>query len=561
MAASVELKRVIKRDGFEQSFDRLRLRDSIASALTAVGQSALLAQQFAETVWVRTANPLARVESSQLAAEVVAVLRLYECADAAAAFLHYRQHEEQQKEDLRVFGEEGGQSHALPWDRARCARSLLRELYVESQVARDLARRVERRLLALGCRHLTARLVSALAENEARVLGLLGGSLQQEGIGLSRRQLRSWLGGACMPATLSQSGVPSLGPQHQDPRPLLGGEILARFAVEDILSEPQREAWKVGHFDFVAVDDWMRPLRLWLHPGADEDETSFWQRVRTACLQAHEVQVFWPAGKKHGALSRLAPQWLPGPGVQLRCATSDVDLAQAWAEQGIWHQLPLRAWLQSTTQARQSLHQKGRSVLQWQPPQRLPAQQEQVHRQLDQGVVLNLLAPAATAGAFHVDAFLNQVADGLQLACSALKLLCRRARADSYPRVALLPCGLETACKLLFPDDALRLAHTQRLVLALRDRFERAARQAGLRWEHTLPPRSQAAAARLAERSGLLRPQDFRSGWMLGNDSVAMVSLAFDTAPWLELPTSTPLPQALLARFIPTPPAPSTGDH
>jgi hypothetical protein len=553
VATSVDLRRVVKRDGSEQSFDRLRLTESIEAALSASGESPVLAQQFVETVWARSANDLGRVESARLGEEVVGALRLYDCKSAAEAYAWYRLEEEEILANLRVFTPKGREAASSSWERTRLARSLMRDLYLESNVARDVARRVERRLCALGNRHLTGRLVSALAENECRTMGLGSGPLHSERLGIDRQQLRAWLGGECLPSGVGAPGLPTLGPQGQDPRPLLGSELLARFALEEVFSAPQLEAWRCGRFDLLALGDWLRPLRLWLHPEPEESENDFWKRVAEARLLAHEVQVFWPGSRACTSISEMAPIWLTGPGVLLRFATSHPDLARVWAKEGIWFRLPAHTLLAAPEQASQELAASPTCLAQWQPPTRFPAQRELSERRLDQGAAVNLVTAAAEAGALKVDDFLRIVQESLDLACSAMAATCSRAHAGERPKVHLTPSGLPKAIDLLFPDASLRSVRTRRLILALRDRFERAAKAAGLRLEFTCPPHARASGARLAERCGIFGPRDFSCGWMPGPPSDEILSMAIDTAPWLEIPARSLLGSSLAERLSPPP--------
>lgn len=553
MVTSVDLRRVVKRDGSEQSFDRLRLSESIEAALTASGESPVLAQQFVETVWARAANALGRIESARLAEEVVRALRLYGCKPGAEAYAWYRLEEEEILANLRVFTPKGREASSAAWDRKRLARSLMRDLYLESKVAREVGRRVERRLCSLGNKHLTGRLVSAMAENECRTMGLGGGPLHSESLGIERQQLRAWLGGECLPSGVGAPGLPTLGPQGQDPRPLLGSELLARFALEEIFSAPQLEAWGSGRFDLLALGDWLRPLRLWLHPEPEESETDFWKRVAESRLSAHEVQVFWPSSRECSVLSEMAPTWLTGPGTHLRFATSHVRLACVWAKEGIWFRLPAHTWLAAPAATAHSLAASVTCLAQWQPPSRFPAQLELSERRLDQGAAINLVTAAAEAGALQVDAFLRSVQESLDLACSAMAAICARAHAGARPKVHLTPCGLAKAIDLLFPDAALRNVRSRRLLLALRDRFERSAKAADLRLEFTCPPHARASGARLAERCGLFGPKEFNCGWMPGPPSDEMLSLALDTAPWLEIPARSLLDSSLAERLVPPP--------
>ena len=81
--------------------------------------------------------------------------------------------------------------------------------------------------------------------------------------------LRAWLGGDCVPEGHVR-GLPGLGAEDGDLRPLLGEELLASFALEELLPADAVDAREAGRFELVGIGDWLRPLLLRLHPQADE---------------------------------------------------------------------------------------------------------------------------------------------------------------------------------------------------------------------------------------------------------------------------------------------------
>jgi hypothetical protein len=546
--------RVRKRDGSEVAFEELRLVESLEIALEAAGENPDHARQFAEVVMLRlareTVEPAATTRISELAESV---LREYGCGGAAQAFRSYRCDEEELVADLRVHGQDGREESSAPWDRARLARSLMRDRYLEGVVARRVARRVERRAVAMALRHLTGRLVAALADNECRTAGLAAGPPTPERLGLDRRHLRAWLGGACLPLGLGGTSLPTLGPDAQDPRPILGEELLARFALEEVFGADEREAWSAGRFEVPGLGDWLRPACVRLRPGDAEEEDAFWQRVAEHRPLSREVQVFVPAGYAAGARSAEAPLWLRAAGCRLRFITSDPALAAEWSRRAFWHAMPVAAFLAMPEEARAELGARQRTLLQWQPPQpRLPPAGERARRVTHRSAVINLAAAARAAGAWEDAVFHASVAETLAVACRALAGLARRAEAEALPRVVLLPAGLRAAAEHLYPDPGVRAGRMRRFVLALRDAFDRAPRKAGLRAEHFAPPLAEAAGARLAERSEADAAVAWDVGWSLGLESGEMVALALDTAPWLELPAaavaSAPWADRLLER-------------
>lgn len=550
--------RIRKRDGAEESFEELRLLESIEAALEAGVDNVEYGRQFVETVVQRLARRAEDpVESEQVARTVVEVLRAFGCGDAADAYSGYREQEQELVEGLRVHGQGGREERSAPWDRARLARSLVRDRYLEGLVARRVARRVERRAAMLGVRHLTGRLVAALADNECRTLGLTATPPSPERLGLDRRHMRAWLGGACLPLGLGGGAVPTLGPEAQDPRPALGEELLARFALEEVLTVRQRDAWEAGDFELLGLGDWLRPLCLRLRPGAEEEEEAFWIRVEAQRARAREVQVFLPARSCSGEWSRRVPRWLQAGPARLRLATADSALARSWSEQDLWHAMPAACFLDLPAAEREDLIRRGRTVLQWAPPQpRLPPPAERLCCTVDRGAVINLAAAARRAGAWQDAAFHQTVAEALEQASAAVAALAARAQADAYPRVALLPAGLTQALEILLPEAEARRRGLRRHLLALRDAFDRVPRRHGLRPDSFSPPQSEAAGARLADREGVEGVDALPIGWCFGLESVEMAGLAFDTAPWLELPAAevhgAPWAARLQARPLPS---------
>lgn len=533
--------RVRKRDGSEVAFEELRLVESLEFALEGAGDASAHARQFAEVLIVRLAredaDPAATVRIAELAESV---LREYGCVAAADGYCGYRADEEEMAADLRVHAQDGREPRDSGWDRARLARSLMRDRYLEGVVARRIARRVERRAIAMGLRHLTGRLVAALADNECRTAGLAAGPPTPERLGLDRRHLRAWLGGACLPLGLGGSSLPSVGPEAQDPRPALGEELLARFALEEIFGDAERAAWSEGRFDVPGLGDWLRPACLRLRPADGESEEEFWRRVAEHRSAAREVQAFLPARCDPGRRSEEAPEWLRSAHCRLRFLTSDPRLALVWARRRVWHAMPVAAFLGAGEEIRAELAAAGRTLLQWQPPQpRLPPAAERVQRTTHRVAAINLAAAAEAAGAWEEAVFHAAVRESLDVACRALNGLARRADAEARPLVQLLPAGLHAAAERLFPDAGVRAGRWRRYLLALRDAFERAPRRAGLRADHFAPPHPEAAGARLAERCGIEQPPALEIGWSPGCESVEMLSLSVQTAPWLEIPAET----------------------
>lgn len=544
------ISRVRKRDGSEESFDGPRLADALRAAVDDALPDDGWAEQMVETIRVDIGPREDAVETAEIARVAVKVLRGCGLDDAARAFRSFRRAVERAVAKLRVHTRHGRDARTRPWDRSRLAHSLMLDRYLELATARRVAALVERRLIMADLGHVTGRLVASMADNECRSLGLRSDPLAAESVGVDRRELRAWLGGDCLPSLF---GAPRVGPEGQDPRPALGEELLARFAVEEVLSGPQSEALALGMFALPGLGDWLRATRVHLRREASEPEKEFWERVREELGTAREVQVFVPRGADWTALSVQAPGWLEGPGTRLRWYASDLELAAAWAEDGRWVQVPAADFAAGETAQRDRLTATGRVVLAWSPPRRLPPVETRRRERLHGCAVINLARAALEAGPWHAPEFQVELQESVDLACRSLQALAQRAGAPERPRVVLLPGGLPTALGTLMPGEAPGSDRMRRTVLSVRALFERGAQDAGLRLEHARPPHPGPTGMRLAELDGLPPERAYACDWSLRTDSGLPMTSAFDAAPWLEFPAAAALQSTQWLRHVPNP--------
>ncbi len=547
MGISRNLRRVRKRDGNDESFDIMKLADSVSAALASVGDNFKLALQFSETIQVRLAEADDVVTTVQLAETSCKVLRSYDKSEAADAYLQYRAEEVQAVADLRIVDNNEGTTH---FDRQRLALSFVRDQYIELSVGRLVARRVERRLSFLGYVRVSTCLISSLSDVESHSLGMRSISGKSTLLGVDRSSLNAWLGGACIPSQGRCGALPQLGPDSQDLRPLIGEEVLSRFALEDVLNTAHASAWKNGEFDLYALGDWLRPTRMWLHPQPCENEKEFFMRVADTRSHAHELQVFVPRTMAVSELAAQVPLWLQSPACRLRFSTSNGQLAQQWAESGVWHSMPVSSFMRLDYAEAQSLVDLGHTVVQWQPPRPMPSEADQSCRTLDRGAAINLALLATQVDAFDTDAFLARVSQTLTLICDVFATLAVRAEHNDHPRVVIVPAGLEQALDILYPDARLRVVKRSQLVLSLRNRFEKIATQNEVRLEYSLPPHSQSMGARLAERDDLNLCDAYDVSWATV-DGDPSLKLALDSAPWLELSAAILHNSNLRSRFEP----------
>lgn len=533
-------KRVRKRDGFEVSFDPETLRRSLRAALEGDDEDRF-ALQLAEVAALYAGRGADGVTTTRdLSAACELALEGHGCAPAARRYRRHRDRSEAVLRELRVHAD----GRVAPWDRQRLCRSLLRDRHVETLVARTIARAVERHVAALGLKHVTGDLVAALADAECRQRGLGGRPVGSSGLEPDRSGLRAWLGSGTLPigrVGAAERAVALLHPEA-DLRAQLGGRLLAAFAVEEVLPAGAARAFAAGRIDFVALDDWLRPLAL--HLGVERHEAAAQVLDRLAEARAHEVSLYVPADWRPPdpelvpALDRLG-------GAALRVTTADFARAAAWRGTGRVLGFPLGAYLDLDPETRGAAVTEA-DVLQWQAPNLpLPPGGEGRRAVLDGAAVVNLPLLAREAGAWCEGDFLDALREALDAACRGLAALARRrsgaaaGRDDGSgalpPAVQLLPAGLERAAAILYPDPNLLRGHLRRFLLTLRDLFERAPARAGLRTRHGLPPRAGSVGARLAAHLDDPRVVALPVGWTPADGGGGWAEAALGAAPWLSL--------------------------
>ncbi len=539
------VSRVRKRDGSEESFDGPRLADSLRAA--SVGVEGLdtdgadsgwdgnridaWADEMVEAVRLEFGHTSSTIPTTEISRIVVQLLQQLGLHQVARNYLDFRKVLEDAVARLRVHTRQGKRARARPWDRYQLALSLVRDRYLDLTTARRVASLVERRLVMADLGHITGRLIRSLADNECRSLGIRADPLATEFVGVDRSELRAWLGGDCLPSVM---GAPHLGPEGGDLRPALGEELLARFAIEEVLSSEQAEGLSQGRFHLPNLGDWMRPSRMLLRWQNDESETDFWQRVRDSQQQASEVQVYVPRSADWSEFSLDAPTWFPLATYPIRWLSDCPELVRRWAQAGHWVRMTAAKFAALPAATQQVLADSGHVTLTWQPPRRLPPAADQVCEPLDSVAVVNLARCAMETGPWQVQEFFDEVNRSLELACGAMESLLGRGRGLEHARVAVLPAGLETALRTLLPEEALGGDRVRRTILSLRAMFDRHMRAAQLRPEHGSPPHPGPAGARLAQCDGRNPEASYAIGWAIHLASGVPASTSFQTAPWLQ---------------------------
>jgi len=527
--------RVRKRDGRVEAFDSRRLVAALFATLRAAGEDGGLAVDLADSLARVLAHWERPVEAAEIAVAVKTLLEQGGCSHAARGFGRYRAEQECRRSRIRVHDADSDPPAFGHWDRGRLARSLLRSRRLKGDVAACIAARVEKRLL--GCRlvHVTTRLVAAFSDNECRALGLRGDASRGDPVGPDRNDLRAWLGGDCLPPGPGSGPEPGMLEHPGELRPALGGEVLARFALEEIFEREQVRMLERGLLDLPGIGDWLRPACLRLAPRKGEPEEAFWDRVAAAAGRAREVQVFWPAGRPANGLCTRAPGWIFRGG-RLRLTTDDPAQALSWGLQGLSVRLARVGYAAAPAALRKRLAGAAHVSLFWRPGGKNWLPDLSRDARLDSLAVLNLSAAAARPGGIPAAEFLQRIWAAAGSACKMLRALAERTQTGAHPRVALLPAALPRALACLAPDQPRSSDRVRRILLALRDILERQASAQGLRLRSTHPPRTAGAGTRLALREGLAGVATHPVGWVLDPLPGPPSATAIDTAPWLEFP-------------------------
>ncbi len=537
--------RVRKRDCREESFDQVRLVASLRGALGGVNADISLASDLADNVHNSLLGD-GTVETSLIAAVVETILARSEWPSASKKYREFRQNQAQYLQRVRVHTAHGRDDVARPWERKRLALAIMRDRHLEVALAWQVARRVERRIVGTDLFHLTGRLVSALADNECRTLGLRADSLEAERVGLERKHLSAFLGGDCLP---SADGGPALSSPGRDPRAVLGGQLMARYALQDLLSGSQADAIIDGRYELPSLGDWTRPASILLRPVASESEEAFWRRVCSELGRAHEVQVHWPASRSWSERAKRLPNWIKRPDCTMRLFTDDPELAREWVIDGKYVHLKLSGFLCASQQLRGMLAENGRCLIYWSPEKNL-LRRARGFETVYGSAVINLAAPARAAS--NVGDFIERLGEASDGACAAIKLLSERAGIAGELATSLLPAGLPHALGCLLGPASSEDSAT-RLLLNIRKRLSQSAERANLTINHYSPPHPESAGSHLALRDNFVEYDVYSVGWNPADASPVPPEAAFRSVPWLQFSAAAALHHEGLERWTETP--------
>lgn len=593
----MSLRRVRKRDGREVAFDKSHIAAAVRSAQNAVGEhDPLFAEEVADLVELTLRRRYAwrsggarkeplfegaegegledpAVESIPKIEEIqdLVEIGLIELGRAAVAkaYILYRDRRTRVRDSLTLAAEKEQRDGHLrhlrvresrgthPWSKGRIIAALVQEAELTREQAESVAARVEVRVVASELKRISTALIRELVDNELVAMGLSGALARQAPVAIPRYDLRELLRSAdhspvARRAALDQEGVADK-PHAFDANTLLGGELLARYALEDLFDEASLERHSSGALH---IED-LRAPHLFLHQGVRADLFLRGAPGMSAAFDAlDEIAVHLrhvsrslvierPAtllrglikagrGEGHDALSA----WLSAAAALARSSGRQIDLASpgskaiafcarllrvldelhAFDEAKHLPRLFLdRAELKALLEAFDDLRpvvarllERGALMPTWAPPEEEfvgPAGRRLAREQgalaCGGAVGLNLARVAQQAGPWREDLFLEGLAhlveDGIE-ALSALARFQKDVRAarpgEGRGRVAyaLTPVGLEESLRLL-GDGELRAEQGSRALGLLSEAARRFSAARGLS-VHLSPHFGAEAAAR-----------------------------------------------------------------
>lgn len=272
---------VESRDGSLASLDVERLRGDLLDVFQRAGQDdAMLCFEVADIVRAAAASRLTRRHAQGEARPFLAHGQLGDLIEEAIVQLGHGQlakayilaRDQRRRTRAALHLVDGSQpaparskahqpvvrdgSGTTDWDVRRIASALVREAELPEEIAQEVARRVEARVFDGGLRRLTSSLVRAFVDNELGMMGLDDALERQRPVGIPRHDLRQ---------QVSRGDRAAADPDHPGRQSLnaaLGGEVLRRFALEDVLDPASADLHQGGDLHVEGLSAPHRPLTL-----------------------------------------------------------------------------------------------------------------------------------------------------------------------------------------------------------------------------------------------------------------------------------------------------------
>ncbi len=280
----MNLRQVEKRDGRLVPFDEEKIRLAILAAMAAVGEddpafagevAGIVRMTLERREEVAGAPPTSagrgpenarggaagttpRAPSIEQIQDLVetALIELGR-ARVAKAYILYRDRRSRAREALKVDepaprrrGPRVQESEgSAPWSKGRIAAALVHEAELSRPLAEEVATQVEARVLAAGFHSISTGLIREMVDNELVERGLEGALRRQGTVGLARSDLRRLI--ARGPSSAARPGA---APAPTSAAERVGGEILRRFALEEILDELSAERHRAGDLHVIDLE-------------------------------------------------------------------------------------------------------------------------------------------------------------------------------------------------------------------------------------------------------------------------------------------------------------------
>ncbi len=273
----MSLRRVRKRSGDEVPFDKAKIAAAVRAAQTAVGEEdPAFAAEVADLVelalrrryaWRGTpgegelfAPDDAEVAAAESVPDIEEIQDLVEVglielgrASVAKAYILYRDRRGRARSSLERETEAAGGTTGLRvreahrtsgWSKSRIVAALVREADLSRTQAEEVAARVEARVVSSGLRRLSTGLIREMVDNELVALGLAGALARQAPVSVPRHDLRELLvaGPESAVAHRASRGLAAAPGARES----LGGELLVRYALDDLLDEAGVERHLAG---------------------------------------------------------------------------------------------------------------------------------------------------------------------------------------------------------------------------------------------------------------------------------------------------------------------------
>lgn len=269
----MKVRRIRKRDGREAPYDRRKIESAVSRAESAVGEirpgfASEIGDLVERLLQRRFPDPELAIPGIEDIQDLVEkALVEMGAAEVAKAYILYREKRSQiraallvrdSREEARGGAPPGSRSPRVEardgveaWSKGRIVAALMSEADLPRASAEEVAARVESRVFASGSKSISTALVREMVDNELVELGYEGALRRQRPIGLPRHDLRR--------ALLDPTARTSNGPGVEE---IVSGEILSRYAMEDLLPIYVAERVRSGDLDFEDLSRPHLPLAL-----------------------------------------------------------------------------------------------------------------------------------------------------------------------------------------------------------------------------------------------------------------------------------------------------------